>query len=370
MYCVFALGFAPVQVLKIEDDSIAARITLGSKQAFELFGTVIVTSASCFIMAMMVIFIQGCWAIVCAMWEERPAHASHIDIVDAAATAALQAAASVQTTIPPVQRDIVTEYELKENSKIVRCIGTVDDDMADVVYEVVRIAEDTKCDILDVVVHSTGGSKDRCKDIYRILQRFPGKTRVWIPSFASSAGCLIALALLSKGPVYVRKGTRISPIDAQINGLSMKMNDAIVAITKERAPPEIIAAQTVYKQSDVHQRKLIANVLHDCKLDEKKIDNVIYHLVSGEFDHQNTSFDDQEMSEMGLPVSHCAIFPPAILSLSDWKLSSADGKTNIKTKTLNTPKENGSAAVASLAAAYAAAAATHPSNDDKEQATD
>ena len=136
-----------------------------------------------------------------------------------------------------------------------------------------ELTDTAENDNIDIIMTTDGGEALWCSKICYVLKNRTGKSRVFVKSYAHSAGTIIALAA---NELYITYDTTFSAIDAQgppfvdliqtsIQKLDKLVQDprkAFIEISKERA---YYFRHMVEKNlnTELHNRDLIMKIMHD-----------------------------------------------------------------------------------------------------------
>jgi hypothetical protein len=222
------------------------------------------------------------------------------------------------------RNSLLPEFESKENCAVIQCIGKICDAMYESVAKAVRLAEEQKKTTLNVVIHTIGGQSRAARQIAKLFLRFNGIVNVYIPMKAFSGGTLIALLLLGKGKVFVRKGTNFGPIDAVVDDTTGAQAKAICDHKQGRASEFAIGVAVAFSRVELSMTALLDK--HTLPFIEEKKRAAFKALVDGSTSHHTeASFDDADMIEVGVPLHILTSkeFPQAIFNIDPWTLASA-----------------------------------------------
>lgn len=161
---------------------------------------------------------------------------------------------------------------------------------------------------LELILHTPGGQLNASIQIARALKNHPEKTRVLIPHYSMSGGTIIALAA---DEIVMDKDSVIGPIDPQIGDLIRGVFPApswiyAAGIKKENSEDSTLVMSDVSRKA-LNLTRTIARELLEGKVqtkqgEEKRLDDVIEKLVSGEMIH-STPLSAKEAKEIGLSVN-------------------------------------------------------------------
>lgn len=168
------------------------------------------------------------------------------------------------------------------------------------------------------MLHTGGGETLYAREIARLLLRFDGTVNVWVPSVALSSGTFVVLLLIGKCKIYVRKGALFGPVDMKVNDWTLKEAEVECNVNQGSADRSAIAAiaglPLVHADRDTLLEKHCLP-----HISEMKRPVFLKRICGSTTFHDESSFDDREMVDLGVPlIVNDAAFPPAILSIHPW----------------------------------------------------
>ncbi|NJN85227.1 MAG: hypothetical protein HC881_01455 [Leptolyngbyaceae cyanobacterium SL_7_1] len=219
-----------------------------------------------------------------------------------------------QTTFPrttdlPVQSP---KYWVKEKDRYLRQLLIEDiQDLTDrelVVYftnqgmidfrdadDISEVLDDCSTRKVDLLLQTPGGIVDACEKVISVLKLRVGTYRVIIPSWAKSAGTIIALA---SSEIVMGVNSELGPIDPQFNSIPAEF---IKDDPSQQYPVRQIAESAIKRT-----RKLASQVLSKGMLkgqDQMRIDSLVDQLSSAQsYSSHGAVINAEEVKEFGLNV--------------------------------------------------------------------
>jgi ClpP class serine protease len=194
----------------------------------------------------------------------------------------------------------------KENKKSVMLIkhtesGFFNQSMIDYksLKEIQKAILDFGGEPFDLILHTPGGSIFYTLLISKMLQRYKGKIRAFIPSYSMSGGTVLAL---SCDEINMNDVSCIGPIDPQLGTLfkvgSAKAWKEILKIKGKKAEDSSIAMNLTGEQYTKTIAKILSELVDGKVKDKKKF---IKFLTSGDIEHGYQIFRD-DLIKFGLDV--------------------------------------------------------------------
>lgn len=184
-------------------------------------------------------------------------------------------------------RDLAVYFTIPEQGQI-----TFSD--ADDISEVLADATTGK---LDLLINTPGGNVDACEKLISVLKHRCQEYRVLIPSWAKSAGTIIAL---SSSEIVMGVNSELGPIDPQFNGIPAQF----IANDPQRPYHDKMIAQTAIDRT----RKLAYQVLEAGMLSNassETISDLVNKLGSADsYGSHAAVIDYEEAVALGLKVDY------------------------------------------------------------------
>ncbi len=153
----------------------------------------------------------------------------------------------------------------------------------------------------DLVLYTPGGEVFSATYISRMFQKYPGKIRSIVPTFAMSGGTLLAL---STDEIYMNDYSCLGAVDPQLGNLfkfgSAKGWKEIVRIKGKKAEDNTISMKLMGEQYTKSIRENIKGLLKN-KVDKKDMNNLLNYLTQGNIEH-GFNITKDILIEMGLDI--------------------------------------------------------------------
>lgn len=177
---------------------------------------------------------------------------------------------SKSTTPAVVRPKLLHLLDKKEKSSIFSMILGKDENVYEKFYEdLVAVPEHEP---VDIVISTHGGPALWCSKICYVIKHRSGKVRVFVKSFAHSAGAVIAL---TGAELYITYDSTLSAIDAQGSPIQDLFSTSMQGLSKLVESPresyaEMSKARAKYFRdlveqylNDKHDKSAIMKVMHD-----------------------------------------------------------------------------------------------------------
>lgn len=194
----------------------------------------------------------------------------------------------------------------QNNSCVIKIFGSIDSKM---LREIQLQLNTNKHNSIDLIIDSIGGDVVNVLAIASLLHDFAGEVRTWIPFRAYSGATLIALSMISKGPVTVSPLAFFSPVDP-----IQKDDDHRHSLTGYRTQLDMLkCTKTAIVNHDIavaSELKIVANniqallekhtlpLIND-KLQKKQLLDV---LLTGDISHESQIITPKLLQSLGLPI--------------------------------------------------------------------
>ena len=153
----------------------------------------------------------------------------------------------------------------------------------------------------DLVLYTPGGEVFSATYISRMFQKYPGKIRSIVPTFAMSGGTLLAL---STDEIHMNDYSCLGAVDPQLGNLfkfgSAKGWKEIVRIKGKKAEDNTISMKLMGEQYTKSIRENIKSLLKN-KVDKKDMNNLLNYLTQGNIEH-GFNITKDILIEMGLDI--------------------------------------------------------------------
>jgi ATP-dependent protease ClpP protease subunit len=226
---------------------------------------------------------------------------------------------AVKRPAPAKPKSPLETYEEKNNTKVIQCIGEINKEMSNSVCKAVREAESMNKNKLDVLLHTNGGMVHYTRVILKCLQSFDGTVDLWIPSIAMSSGTILALCMLSKGKVHVRKCTFFGPVDATVNGYERAVAKAECDILKDKANANAVFGNAIIPLLNAETAEFLKKYCFPT-IKEENQEALLNKVLGCSTTHSISVFDEKELMEAGVPFVVEKSFPSELLALHTWSL--------------------------------------------------
>jgi len=153
----------------------------------------------------------------------------------------------------------------------------------------------------DLILYTPGGEVFSAVYISRVLNKYPGKIRCFVPTFAMSGGTLLAL---STDEIYMNDYACLGSVDPQLGNLfkfgSAKAWKHIVKYKGKKAEDSSISFAMIGEQYTKSIKDIISNLLTD-KLSKKDNKRLTDFLVSGNIEH-GFNLTKDILKGFGMPI--------------------------------------------------------------------
>jgi hypothetical protein len=175
---------------------------------------------------------------------------------------------SKTSNVKPIRLQLIDK---KRSRGLLSAIKSGRDNVYEIFYKKITAIDDTRP--VDIIITTHGGQALWCSKICYVLKHRTGTTRVFVKSYAHSAGTVIALAA---SELYITSDTTFSAIDAQgfplddllqtslqiLPKILQNPRDTLVEMTTERV--EYFRKETEkYINDKLHDKDLIMKNMHD-----------------------------------------------------------------------------------------------------------
>jgi len=206
------------------------------------------------------------------------------------------------------------KYWVKEKDRYLRQILIEDiQDLADrelVVYftskgmidfrdadDISEVLDDCQTNDIDLLLQTPGGIIDACEKVISVLKLRGGAYRVIIPSWAKSAGTIIAL---SSSSIVMGVNSELGPIDPQFNGIPAEF---IRDDPNEKYPYKQIAESAISRTQKLASQVLSRGMLHGA--DQSHIEDLVAQLSSAQrYSSHGAVINAEEAQNLGLDVTY------------------------------------------------------------------
>ncbi len=172
--------------------------------------------------------------------------------------------------------------------------GSLDFNDADDLSEVLDGC-DTKD--IDLLIQTPGGNPDACEKLISILKQHLDSYRVLIPSWAKSAGTIVAI---SSEKILMGINSELGPIDPHFNGIPAEF---IKDDPQQNYPTKKLAQHAIERTKQLAKKVLTDGMLKDS--DERSIDDLVSKLSSTtNYYSHGAVINAIEASELGLNVEY------------------------------------------------------------------
>lgn len=160
----------------------------------------------------------------------------------------------------------------------------IDIDDSEDVLRAIRVADPQTP--IDVVIHTPGGIALAATQIALALKDHPAPTRVIVPHYAMSGGCLIALAA---DEICMDPHAVLGPVDPQLGDQQGVYPAASILKIVERKNLDRVDDRTLILAEEskkaMEQTEAFVRALVSDKFGEKQVDRLVEELVSGKYTH-------------------------------------------------------------------------------------
>lgn len=172
--------------------------------------------------------------------------------------------------------------------------GMIDFRDADDISEVL---DDCPTNDVDLLLQTPGGIIDACEKVISVLKLRGGAYRVIIPSWAKSAGTIIAL---SSSSIVMGVNSELGPIDPQFNGIPAEF---IRDDPEEKYPYKQIAESAISRTQKLASQVLSRGMLHGAE--QTQIDDLVNQLSSAQrYSSHGAVINVEEAANLGLDVTY------------------------------------------------------------------
>lgn len=172
--------------------------------------------------------------------------------------------------------------------------GMIDFRDADDISEVL---DDCQTRDVDLLLQTPGGIIDACEKVISVLKLRGGAYRVVIPSWAKSAGTIIAL---SASTIVMGVNSELGPIDPQFNGIPAEF---IRDDPDEKYPYKQIAESAISRTQKLASQVLSRGMLHGA--DQSQIDDLVNQLSSAQrYASHGAVINAEEAQNLGLDITY------------------------------------------------------------------
>ena len=172
--------------------------------------------------------------------------------------------------------------------------GMIDFRDADDISEVLDACNTTDVDLL---LQTPGGIIDACEKVISVLKLRGGAYRVIIPSWAKSAGTIIAL---SSSSIVMGVNSELGPIDPQFNGIPAEF---IRDDPAEKYPYKQIAESAISRTQKLASQVLSRGMLHGAE--QGHIEDLVGQLSSAQrYSSHGAVINAEEAQNLGLDVTY------------------------------------------------------------------
>lgn len=172
--------------------------------------------------------------------------------------------------------------------------GMIDFRDADDISEVL---DDCQTPNIDLLLQTPGGIIDACEKVISVLKLRGGAYRVIIPSWAKSAGTIIAL---SSNSIVMGVNSELGPIDPQFNGIPAEF---IRDDPEEKYPYKQIAESAISRTQKLANQVLSRGMLHGA--DPGHIEDLVCQLSSAQrYASHGAVINAEEAESLGLDVTY------------------------------------------------------------------
>ncbi len=183
------------------------------------------------------------------------------------------------------QRELVVYFTNK---------GMIDFRDADDISEVL---DDCQTSDVDLLLQTPGGIIDACEKVISVLKLRGGAYRVIIPSWAKSAGTIIAL---SSSSIVMGVNSELGPIDPQFNGIPAEF---IRDDPDEKYPYKQIAESAISRTQKLASQVLSRGMMHGA--DQSHIEDLVCQLSSAQrYASHGAVINAEEARNLGLDVTY------------------------------------------------------------------
>ncbi len=172
--------------------------------------------------------------------------------------------------------------------------GMIDFRDADDISEVL---DDCQTTDIDLLLQTPGGIIDACEKVISVLKLRGGAYRVIIPSWAKSAGTIIAL---SSSSIVMGVNSELGPIDPQFNGIPAEF---IRDDPEEKYPYKQIAESAISRTQKLANQVLSRGMLHGA--DSTHVEDLVSQLSSAQrYASHGAVINAEEAENLGLDVTY------------------------------------------------------------------
>lgn len=174
--------------------------------------------------------------------------------------------------------------------------GMIDFRDADDISEVL---DDCQTPDVDLLLQTPGGIIDACEKVISVLKLRGGAYRVVIPSWAKSAGTIIAL---SSSSIVMGVNSELGPIDPHFNGIPAEF---IRDDPDEKYPYKQIAESAITRTQKLASQVLSRGMMHGTE--PTQIDDLVNQLSSAQsYSSHGAVINAEEAKTLGLDITYLA----------------------------------------------------------------
>lgn len=175
---------------------------------------------------------------------------------------------------------------------------------------------------INIVINTPGGSLSAVESIVNCIlnHKGSGRIRCYIPFYAYSGGCAIALACHE---IIMTKNSIVGPCDGQLPTKMTRYSVASIINAveykkshQETVKEEWLATAESAKLCQLRQRQFIDRLIQARIMNETTAENVYTELFTGKYNH-DISFSAQDLINLGLNVTLIDSIPTEIMNAFD-----------------------------------------------------
>lgn len=165
--------------------------------------------------------------------------------------------------------------------------------------DISEVLDDCQSTGIDLLLQTPGGVVDACEKIISVLRLRGGEYRVVIPSWAKSAGTIIALSASS---IVMGVNSELGPIDPQFNGIPAEF---IRDDPDEKYPYKQIAESAISRTKKLANQVLTKGMLRDG--DPTQVENLVNQLSSAQrYASHGAVINAEDAKSLGLNITYLA----------------------------------------------------------------
>lgn len=165
--------------------------------------------------------------------------------------------------------------------------------------DISEVLDDCRSSDVDLLLQTPGGVVDACEKIISVLRLRGGEYRVVIPSWAKSAGTIIALSASS---IIMGVNSELGPIDPQFNGIPAEF---IRDDPDEKYPYKQIAESAISRTKKLANQVLSKGMLRQG--DPTHVENIVNQLSSAQrYASHGAVINAEDAQHLGLNITYLA----------------------------------------------------------------